>query len=161
MDALEGKDVCGNIVNINIAKTKGEEGTPRGGVRRGGGGGGGGGRGQEVEGSRLFVYNVSEETSQGDLYNAFSEHGTVTDAFNPGRGFAFITYATAEEANKAMEDMEGREVCGRIIQCNIAKPREDKNGGGGRGGRGGRGGARGGGRGGARGGRGGLSISAT
>ena len=150
MDALEGKDVCGNIVNINIAKTKGEEGTPRGGVQGGRGGGGGGGRGQEVEGSRLFVYNVSEETSQGDLYNAFSEHGTVTDAFNPGRGFAFITYATAEEANKAMEDMEGREVCGRIIQCNIAKPREDKNGGGGRGGRGGRGGARGGGRGGAR-----------
>merc|ERR1712042_213715 len=83
-------------------------------------------------------------------WNAFAEHGTVTDAYNPGRGFAFVTFASAEDAQKAMNALEGQEVCGREIQCNVAKPREQKDGGG----RGGRGGARGGGRGG-RGGRGG------
>merc|ERR1712083_1218942 len=88
-------------------------------------------------------------------YEAFGKHGTVTDAYNPGRGFAFITFASAAEANTAIEAMEGQEVCGRTIQCNVAKPRESGGGGGGRGG-GGRGGARGGGRGG----RGGMSISA-
>ena len=83
MEALEGQEVCGNVVNINIAKPKGGEGTPRGGGR-GGRGGGGAGRRQEEEGSKLFVHNVSEDTAQDDLYNAFSEHGTVTDAYNPG-----------------------------------------------------------------------------
>ena len=159
MEGLEGTEVCGNTVNVSVAKPKGGESTPRGGGR--GGGAGGGGRRQEAEGSKLFVHNVSEDTPQDDLFTEFGKHGTVTDAYNPGRGFAFITFASAAEANKAMEAMEGQEVCGRVIQCNVAKPREDKSGGGGRGGArgGGRGGARGG-RGGARGGRGGLSISA-
>merc|ERR1712233_45400 len=104
---------------------------------------------QEIEGAKLFVHNVSEDTAQEDLWNAFAEYGTVTDAYNPGRGFAFVTFASAEDAQKAMNALEGQEVCGREIQCNVAKPREQKDGG-----RGGRGGARGGGRGG-RGGRGG------
>jgi RNA recognition motif-containing protein len=129
VDALDQQEVCGNTVSVSIAKPKGgEAGTPRGGGR-GGAGGGGGGRRQEVEGAKLFVHNVSEETPTDDLYAAFGEHGTVTDAYNPGRGFAFITFASAAEANTAIEAMEGQEVCGRTIQCNIAKPREDKNGG--------------------------------
>merc|ERR1719505_283661 len=163
MEALDNQEVCGVFVNVSVAKPKGGESTPRGGGRGGrGGGGGGGGRRQEVEGAKLFVHNVSEETPTDDLYEAFGKHGTVTDAYNPGRGFAFITFATAAEANKAIEAMEGQEVCGRTIQCNVAKPRESGGGGGGRGGRGGRGGGRGGGgaRGGGRGGRGGMSISA-
>jgi len=164
MEALDNQEVCGVFVNVSVAKPKGGESTPRGGGRggRGGGGGGGGGRRQEVEGAKLFVHNVSEETPTDDLYEAFGKHGTVTDAYNPGRGFAFITFATAAEANKAIEAMEGQEVCGRTIQCNVAKPRESGGGGGGRGGRGGGrgGGGRGGARGGGRGGRGGMSISA-
>ena len=162
MEALEGQEVCGNTVNINVAKPKGES-TPRGGGRGGarGGAGGGGGKRPEIDGAKLFVHNVSEDTPTDDLYSAFGEHGTVTDAYNPGRGFAFITYSSAAEASTAMEAMEGQEVCGRTIQCNVAKPREAAGGGGGGRG-GGRGGARGGargGRGGARGGRGGMSIS--
>merc|ERR1719403_16615 len=163
MEALDNQEVCGVFVNVSVAKPKGGESTPRGGGRGGrGGGGGGGGRRQEVEGAKLFVHNVSEETPTDDLYEAFGKHGTVTDAYNPGRGFAFITFATAAEANKAIEAMEGQEVCGRTIQCNVAKPRESGGGGGGRGGRGGGrgGGGRGGARGGGRGGRGGMSISA-
>ena len=166
MEAFDNQEVCGCFVNVSVAKPKGGEGTPRGGGRGGGrgGAGGGGGRRQEVEGAKLFVHNVSEDTPTDDLYEAFGKHGTVTDAYNPGRGFAFITFASAAEANTAIEAMEGQEVCGRTIQCNVAKPRESGGGGGGRGG-GGRGGGRGGGgrggaRGGGRGGRGGISISA-
>merc|ERR1719204_1160984 len=134
MEALDNREVCGVFVNVSVAKPKGGESTPRGGGRGGrGGGGGGGGRRQEVEGAKLFVHNVSEETPTDDLYEAFGKHGTVTDAYNPGRGFAFITFATAAEANKAIEAMEGQEVCGRTIQCNVAKPRESGGGGGGHG----------------------------
>jgi len=148
--AMEGTEVCGCYITLNVAKPRGGGDTPGG---RGGRGGkaGGGGRREEVEGAKLFVHNVSEDTAQEDLWNAFAEHGTVTDAYNPGRGFAFVTFASAEDAQKAMNALEGQEVCGREIQCNVAKPREQKDGGG----RGGRGGARGGGRGG-RGGRGGA-----
>lgn len=159
MEAFEGQEVCGCYVTINVAKPRGGGDTPGRGGRGGRGGGGGGGRREEIEGAKLFVHNVSEETSQEDIWNAFAEHGTVTDAYNPGRGFAFVTFSSAEDAQKAMNALEGQEVCGREIQCNVAKPREQKSDGGGRGGRGGRGGARGGGRGG-RGGRGGMSISA-
>eukprot|EP00092_Neocalanus_flemingeri_P020733 GFUD01022468.1.p1 GENE.GFUD01022468.1~~GFUD01022468.1.p1 ORF type:complete len:727 (-),score=304.86 GFUD01022468.1:132-2312(-) len=164
MEAMEGTEVCGCYVTINVAKPRGggDAAGGRGGARGGrGGGGGGGGRREDIEGAKLFVHNVSEDTAQEDLWSAFAEHGTVTDAYNPGRGFAFVTFGSAEDAQKAMAALEGQEVCGREIQCNVAKPREAKNDGGGRGG--GRGGARGGargGRGGARGGRGGMSISA-
>jgi len=163
MEALEGQEVCGNTINVSVAKPKGGGDTPRGGGRGGRGGGGGGGRRNDQEGCKLFVHNVSEETSQDDLWNAFAEHGTVTDAYNPGRGFAFITYGSPAEAKTAMEALEGQEVCGRTIQCNIAKPKGEKSdgAGGGRGGRGGRGGGRGGGGRGGRGGRGGMQISAT
>jgi len=160
MEAFEGQEVAGCYVTINVAKPRGGGDTPGRGGRGGRGGGGGGGRREEIEGAKLFVHNVSEETSQEDIWNAFAEHGTVTDAYNPGRGFAFVTFGSAEDAKKAMDALEGQEVCGREIQCNVAKPREQKSDGGGRGGRGGaRGGGRG--RGGARGGgRGGMSISA-
>ena len=67
--------------------------------------------------------NVSEGTSQDDLKAAFESHGTVTDAYNPGRGFAFITYSSPDEAQAAVEAMNSTHVCGRDIECNIAKPR--------------------------------------
>merc|ERR1719203_1789728 len=127
---------------MNIARPKGEKGADRGSR---GGGGGGGGRRNDVEGAKLFVHNVSEETSQEDLRYAFESHGTVTDAYNPGKGFAFIQYSSPAEAEAAIKAMSGTHVCGRDIECNIAKPRGEKGGdGGSRGGRGGRGGGRGG-----------------
>ena len=44
----------------------------------------GGGRGEEVEGARFFIHNVSEEeTAADDLKKAFTEHGTITDTYNP------------------------------------------------------------------------------
>ena len=99
---------------------KGEKGgdrrDSRGGGRGGrGGAGGGGGRRNDVEGAKLFVHNVSEETSQDDLRSAFESHGTVTDAYNPGKGFAFITYSSPDEAQAAIKAMNGTHVCGRDI----------------------------------------------
>eukprot|EP00091_Calanus_sinicus_P021639 TRINITY_DN6505_c0_g1_i1.p1 TRINITY_DN6505_c0_g1~~TRINITY_DN6505_c0_g1_i1.p1 ORF type:complete len:266 (-),score=76.46 TRINITY_DN6505_c0_g1_i1:151-948(-) len=164
MEAFEGQEVCGCYVTINVAKPRGGGDTPgRGGARGGRGGGGGGGRREEIEGAKLFVHNVSEETSQEDLWNAFAEHGTVTDAYNPGRGFAFVTFGSAERRHeKAYElTLEGQEVCGQekvqvLMLPSLGNRKSDRwwsavdvDG---------RGGARGGGRGG-RGGRGGMSIS--
>ena len=111
---------------------------------------GGRGRRNDFEGTKLFVHNVSGETSQDDLRSAFESSGTVTDAYNTGKGFAFITYSSPDEAQAAIKAMNGTNVCGRDIECNIAKPRGES--GGGRGGRGGRGGG---------GGRGGFSSGAN
>ena len=86
------------------------------------------------------MHNVDENTSQEDLIDAFEVYGTVTDAFNSRRGFAFVTYETDGEAMDAMNALEGQEVCGRLIRCNVAEPRGDSRD---RGGRGGRRGARG------------------
>ena len=125
--ANDNTNIAGRDVQMNIAKPKGERGkTPERGGRGGGrgrGGGGFGGRREEVDGAKLFVHNVSEETSQDDLYKAFGKHGNVTDTFNPGRGFAFVTYSTPDEAQAAIAAMNGTHVCGRDIECNIAKPR--------------------------------------
>merc|ERR1712012_998239 len=105
-------------------------------------------------GLKLFVHNVSEDTSNEDLGEAFGKHGTVTDSYNTGKGFAFITFSTADEAQAAIAAMSGTNVCGRDIDCNLAKPKGSAGGGGDRGRGRGRGG-----RGGGRGGRGGFSIN--
>lgn len=157
--AMDNTEIAGRTIQMNIARPKGEKGGDRGGRRGGAGGGGGGGRRNDVEGTKLFVHNVSEDTSQDDLRSAFESHGTVTDAYNPGKGFAFITYSSPDEAQAAIAAMNGTHVCGRDIECNIAKPRGEKGGSGGRGGRGGRGGGYGGGRGGRGGGRGGSGAN--
>jgi len=163
--AMDNSEVAGRTIQMNIARPKGEKGGDRGGRGggRGRGGGGGGGRREEIEGAKLFVHNVSEETGADELKKAFGKHGTITDAYNPGKGFAFISFSSPDEAQAAIAAMNGQHVCGRDIECNIAKPRGDSGGRGGRGGGrggGGRGGGRGrGGRGGGRGGRGGMQIS--
>jgi len=84
----------------------------------------------------------------------FGEHGTVQSASliedretGRSRGFAFVEMSTAEEANAAITTLDGKDVDGRNLKVNEAKPRENSGGGGGGGygGGGGRGGNRGGG----------------
>ena len=164
--AMDNTEVAGRTIQMNVARPKGDRGGDRGGRGGGrgrGGGGGGGGRDAAAEGLKLFVHNVSEDTSNEDLGEAFGKHGTVTDSYNTGKGFAFVTFSTPDEAQAAIAAMSGTNVCGRDIDCNIAKPKGSAGGGGDRGrgrGGGGRGGGRGrGGRGGGRGGRGGFSIN--
>ena len=92
--------------------------------------------------NKLFVGNLSFNTTENDLQDAFAAHGSVTEtnlmmdrATNRPRGFAFVTMSSAEEAQKAISAMNGAELDGRTLTVNIAKPREERGGGGGGGGR--------------------------
>src|SRR5213593_1031825 len=96
--------------------------------------------------TKLFVGNISFNTTENDLNDAFAAHGTVTEAnlmvdrmSGRPRGFGFVTMATEEEAQKAIQAMNGASLDGRNLTVNLARPREERSGGGGdRGGRGGR-----------------------
>ena len=103
--------------------------------------------------NKLFVGNLSFNTTENDLQDAFTAHGTVLEtnlmldkASGRPRGFAFVTMSTPEEAQKAIEAMNGATLDGRALTVNIARPREERPGGGGGGGRRGYGGGGGGGR---------------
>jgi cold-inducible RNA-binding protein len=102
--------------------------------------------------SKLFVGNLSFNTTENDLNDAFAAFGTVTETnlmmdrmTGRPRGFGFITMSTPEEAQKAIEGMNGKDLDGRALTVNIAKPREERSGGGGGGGGRGYGGGGGGG----------------
>jgi RNA recognition motif-containing protein len=95
--------------------------------------------------NKLFVGNLSYNVTENDLHDAFAAHGTVTEAnlmmdrmTNRPRGFAFVTMSTPEEAQKAIDALNGKELDGRALTVNIARPREERPGGGGGGGGGGR-----------------------
>ncbi|MCX6872121.1 MAG: RNA-binding protein [Verrucomicrobia bacterium] len=111
--------------------------------------------------SRLFVGNLSYQTQERDLQDHFSASGVVTNVnlmldrvTGKSRGFAFVEFSTADEANRAVELFHGKDLGGRALTVNIARPREERAPGGGGGG-GFRGGGGGGGGGGYRGGGGG------
>ena len=91
--------------------------------------------------NKLFVGNLSFNTTENDLQDAFAAFGTVTEAnlmmdrmTNRPRGFGFVTMSTAEEAQKAIDALNGKEMGGRALTVNIAKPREERAPGGGGGG---------------------------
>ena len=92
--------------------------------------------------TKLFVGNLSFNTTENDLQDAFAAHGTVVEATlmmdrmsGRSRGFAFVTMSTPEEAQKAIAAMNGAQLDGRALTVNIARPREERppGGGGGRG----------------------------
>lgn len=108
--------------------------------------------------TKLFVGNLSFNTTENDLQDAFAAHGTVVEAnlmmdraTGRPRGFGFVTMGSPEEAQKAIEAMNGASVDGRALTVNIARPKEERppggggrrdfggGGGGSRGGGGGRG----------------------
>ncbi|MFN0066040.1 MAG: RNA recognition motif domain-containing protein [Limisphaerales bacterium] len=96
---------------------------------------------------RLYVGNVSFNTTEIGLQDAFAAHGSVTevnlmvDKFTGRpRGFAFVTMASREDGEKAIQAMHGANVDGRALTVNEARPREERPGGGGGGGYGGGGG---------------------
>jgi len=86
--------------------------------------------------NKLFVGNLSFNTTENDLHDAFAAHGTVTEAnlmmdraTNRPRGFAFVTMSTDEEAQKAIAALNGKDLGGRAITVNVARPREERPGG--------------------------------
>jgi cold-inducible RNA-binding protein len=91
--------------------------------------------------SKLFVGNLSFNTTENDLQDAFAAHGTVLEtnlmmdrATGRPRGFGFVTMGSPEEAQKAIDAMNGKDFGGRALTVNVAKPREERPGGGGGGG---------------------------
>ncbi|MDX6611539.1 MAG: hypothetical protein QOD75_725 [Blastocatellia bacterium] len=106
--------------------------------------------------NKLYVGNLAFTTSSQDLQELFAAAGTVESASvvedrdtGRSRGFGFVEMSSQEEATKAIEQFNGKEVNGRSLTVNEAKPRENRaGGGGGRGGFGGGGGGRSGGGGG-------------
>ena len=93
--------------------------------------------------TKLFVGNLSFETTENELHDAFAAHGTVVEAnlmvdrvSGRPRGFAFVTMGTPEEAQKAIEAMNGSSLGGRTLTVNEARPKTDRpfGGGGGYGG---------------------------
>src|SRR5438552_17440754 len=101
--------------------------------------------------TKLYVGNLAFQTTSEELQALFAQAGTVESASvvedrmtGRSRGFAFVEMATKEEATAASDQFNGKEVGGRALKVNEAKPRENRGGGGG-GGRGGFGGNRGGG----------------
>src|SRR5213592_1409986 len=91
--------------------------------------------------AKLFVGNLSFNITENDLQDAFAAHGTVVEAnqmmdrsTGRPRGFGFVTMSTPEEAQKAIDAMNGKQLDGRALTVNIARPREERPGGGGGGG---------------------------
>jgi len=107
--------------------------------------------------TKLFVGNLSFNTTQEQLQDLFAAHGNVVevdvimDKFSGRpRGFGFVTMESKEAADAAVQALNGKEIDGRALTVNEARPREERPRGGGGGYGGGRGGGEGGGGGGRR-----------
>ena len=99
--------------------------------------------------TKLYVGNLSFNTTTQDLEAMFAASGTVQSTniiedreTGRSRGFAFVEMSSPEEAQNAISALNGKDVDGRNLTVNEAKPREDRGGSGGGGNRGGGGGSR-------------------
>ena len=97
--------------------------------------------------TKLFVGNLDFKVTENELKDAFAAQGTVTEALivtdratGRPRGFGFVTMSSPEEAQKAIEGLNGKELGGRTLSVSAAREREEGGGGGRRGGYGGGGG---------------------
>ena len=82
--------------------------------------------------SKLYVGNMSFDSTESDLRDAFGQFGTVSDVYvamdkftGRARGFAFVTMSTPEEAKIAIEKMNGQSLGGRALTVNEARPKEE------------------------------------
>ena len=98
---------------------------------------------------KIFVGNLSRDVMDEDLRQAFEAFGKIESATvikdkftGASRGFGFVEMSSAAEAQAAIDGMNGKELKGRAINVNEARPREERGGGGGRGQRGGGAGGR-------------------
>jgi cold-inducible RNA-binding protein len=87
--------------------------------------------------NKLYVGNLSFDTTENDLQDAFAAHGTVVEtnlmvdrSTGRPRGFGFVTMSTPDEAQKAIAALNGAQLGGRALTVNVARPREERSGGG-------------------------------
>ena len=85
--------------------------------------------------NKLFVGNLSFNTTENDLQDTFAAHGNVLEVnmmmdreSGRPRGFGFVTMGTAEEAEAAISAFNGKSIDGRALTVNVAKPREERGG---------------------------------
>ena len=85
--------------------------------------------------SRIYVGNLSYNTSSDDLTQRFSEHGTVQSAnvitdrdTGQSKGFGFVEMSSAAEAQAAIDALDGTELDGRSLRVNEAKPKTEGGG---------------------------------
>ena len=88
----------------------------------------------------IYVGNLPNQATEDDLRKAFEAFGQVESAniikdkfTGESRGFGFVQMASKDEAQKAIEQMNGTDLMGRTVNVNEARPRADRGGGGGRG----------------------------
>ena len=79
---------------------------------------------------KLFVGNISWDATDADLRDAFSKFGEITEAIvlrnredNRSKGFGFVTFANAGDAQNAISEMNGKEFLGRALTVNEARPK--------------------------------------
>ncbi len=133
IEALDQTELEGRTIRVNISRPREDRGPS-------GGGGGGPGGAFNASGNsevKLYVGNLSYDTTEVSLRDAFSAFGTVSDCFVPTdrdsgrpRGFAFVTMPSSE-AEEAMTKMNETELDGRTIRVNESRPRNSDRGGGG------------------------------
>jgi len=100
----------------------GEEGESR--MKNLGKHGGGGPVNKAEEGAKLCVKNLARDTTIHDLLKAFGEHGTVTNtSFVPGKHYAFVMFSSAAEASNVIMAMNGKKICGHVVEVATARPR--------------------------------------
>jgi RNA recognition motif-containing protein len=91
---------------------------------------------QNMSNNKLFVGNLSFDTTENDLQDTFAAHGTVQEVnlmmdreSGRPRGFGFVTMSAPEEAQAAIDALNGKTIDGRALTVNVAKPREERSGG--------------------------------
>ncbi len=97
-----------------------------------------GGKGKNIMSMKLYVGNLAFQTSSEELQTLFSQAGTVESVSliedretGRSRGFGFVEMSTKEEGAAAIQQFNGKDLGGRALNVNEAKPREDRGGGGG------------------------------
>jgi RNA recognition motif-containing protein len=88
--------------------------------------------------TKLYVGNLSYDVTENDLQDLFAKHGPVTEVnlmqdrtTGRPRGFGFVTMATKEGSDAAIQSLNGKELQGRALTVNEARPREERSGSGG------------------------------
>ena len=117
VNSLNGKKLFGNILSINISKPKEKPDVKKTSKKEKK-------KKKKDAGSqqsRLFVKNIDKDADMEEMKKLFGAHGTVVDIYNPGKGFIFVSYSNTEEAEAAVEALDGENVGGKNIQCNVAK----------------------------------------